>query len=299
MASIIELHPALGKILEPNVTAEKVATGFTFTEGPVWDYRRKRLVFSDIPNNTVFQWTEAEGHAVVRKPSDHTNGNTIDHQGRLISCEHAGRRVSLSDEDGSVSTLADRYEGKRLNSPNDVIYSSRGEVFFTDPPYGLRQPDGSFTEGELQFSGVYRLSENGELQLLVDDFERPNGLVMDEGEAHLFVDDTQNHHVRVFDIADDRSLTNGRVFAELKYSGVTGRPDGMKMDIQGNLYVAGNTIEGIWVFNPEGVLIGLVGVGEEPANLAWGGDGWKTLFVTARTSVYRLPMRVAGQPVGG
>jgi sugar lactone lactonase YvrE len=203
-------------------------------------------------------------------------------------------------EDGTVETLADNYEGKRLNSPNDVFCSSAGDIYFTDPPYGLIQPDGSIKNGALDFFGVYRLSpRDGSLTLLIDDFIRPNGLLLGRDESQLFIADTELLHIRVFDISADGTLQNGRIFAELKYENMEGRPDGMKMDTEGNLYVAGGLVGSVWVFDPAGKLIGLIEFPEGPANLAWGGEDWRTLFVTARTSVYRLPMNAAGVPVIG
>lgn len=298
MSTITQLHPDLRKLIGPNPQAQRIASGFSFTEGPVWDYRHKRLFFSDIPGDTVYVWTEGSGHSVFRQPSGQTNGNTIDRKGRLVSCEHAGRRVSRVSPDGSTLAVADRFEGKRLNSPNDIICASNGDLIFTDPPYGLRQADGTFAPGELGFNGVFRVSTDGHVRLLANDFSRPNGLLLDADESHLYVDDTERQHVRVFDVAPDGTIGNGRVFVELKHGGIASRPDGMKMDVEGNLYVAGNTPEGLWVFRPDGVLIGLIGLDEGPANLAWGGDDWKTLFITAKTSVYRLTMGISGMPVG-
>ena len=298
MANLIALHPEIRKLVEDDPQAQRIATGFTFTEGPVWDYRNKRLLFSDIPGNTVYAWTEGGGHTVFRRPSGNTNGNTVDLEGRLVSCEHTGRRVVRTHPNGSLEIAASHFEGNRLNSPNDVICTSSGDLIFTDPPYGLKQQDGSFAAGELGYNGVFRVAVNGETSLLIDDFSRPNGLLLDAEESRLFVDDTEHQHVRVFDLAAGGGLENGRVFAELTHGDISARPDGMKMDVEGNIYVAGNTLEGLWVFNPEGTLIGLISVGEGPANLAWGGEDWSTLFVTANTSVYRLPMRVAGMPVG-
>ncbi len=281
---------------EPRV--QRIATGFTFTEGPVWDFRHSRLFFSDIPGDKVYEWNEIDGHSVFRQPSGNTNGNTIDLQGGLVSCEHSGRRVVRTNADGSIDTLSDNYQGKKLNSPNDVICAANGDLIFTDPPYGLTLPDGTVKTGDLDFNGVYRLDTDGSIELLIDDFVRPNGLMFDAQERRLFIDDTERRHIRVFDIGAGCMLENGRVFAEIRHGNLVGRPDGMKMDVEGNIYVAGNTSDGIWVFNPEGALLGLVGVGEGPANLAWGGDDWRTLFVTANTSVYRISMRVAGIPVG-
>ena len=296
MANLIELHPEIRNLVGNEPEAQRIATGFAFTEGPVWDYRHKRLLFSDIPGDTVYAWTPDNGHAIFRSPSGHTNGNTIDRQGRIISCEHSGRQVVRMSPDGSLEVAVSRFNGRRLNSPNDVICTSTGDLIFTDPPYGLRQPDGSFSGGELDFNGVFRLAADGRLMLLIDDFTRPNGLLLNAEERQLYVDDTEHRHVRVFDVDAEGTLENGRVFAQLKHGEIESLPDGMKMDVEGNIYIAGNTVEGLWVFNPEGTLVGLISVGEEPANLCWGGEDWRTLFITARTSVYRLPMRVAGMP---
>jgi sugar lactone lactonase YvrE len=298
MALLTVLDPALERLVDPHTLAEKIATGLTFTEGPVWHHRDQRLFFSDIPNSTLYMWTEAAGHAVFRQPSDQANGNTLDRQGRLITCEHATRRVTRTAPDGTREVLASHYDGKRLNSPNDVICAANGDVYFSNPPYGLRQPDGSFVGQELPFCGVFRrAAANGQLTLLVDDFIRPNGLAFNAQETQLFICDTERHHIRVFDHGADGSLKTGRVCAELIRGEVQGRPDGMKLDVEGNLYIAGNTPEGVWVFNPAGRLLGFITVGELPANLAWGGSDWRTLFITARTSVYRVRMQVAGLPV--
>jgi sugar lactone lactonase YvrE len=275
--------------------AEAIAAGFRFTEGPVWHARERALTFSDIPGDTLYRWTEAGGTAVLRRPSAQANGNTYDREGRLVSCEHATRRVTRTAADGSTETLASHYDGKRLNSPNDVVCAANGDILFTDPPYGLRQPDGSFVGEELPFRGVYRLA--GSLKLLADDFELPNGLALSSDGSRLFVADTARAHIRVFDIAPDGSLRNGREFARLRNGDSVGRPDGIKLDQRGNLYVAAHVPKAIWVFNADGEFAGFIDIGEPPANLAWGGDDWRTLFVTATTSVYRLRMQVAGQPV--
>jgi sugar lactone lactonase YvrE len=298
MAEIHVLDASIERLVDPHAPIENIATGFTFTEGPVWHSQDRRLLFSDIPNDTLYVWTQDDGQQVFRKPSGQGNGNTFDRQGRLLTCEHANRRVSRTARDGSVETLASRYDGKRLNSPNDVICASNGDVYFSDPPYGLRQPDGSFKGQELPYCGVFRWSAaDGQLTLLIDDFERPNGLALNAQETELYICDTEHHHVRVFDRSADGSLRHGRVCAQLIHGDVLGRADGMKLDVEGNLYVAGNTPEGIWVFNPGGKLIGFISVGELAANLAWGGDDWRTLYITARTSVYAVPMKIPGQPV--
>jgi sugar lactone lactonase YvrE len=300
--AIVARDGRLAELVDPNAPIEKIASGFQFTEGPVWDSRGKNLSFSDVRGGTMYRWTEAAGATVFRQPSAGGNGNTYDAGGRLITCEHAGRRVSRTAADGGIETIAGEYEGKRLNSPNDVICTAGGDIIFTDPPYGLRQPDGSIVGQEVPCNGVYRVSAGtGKITLLVDDFDRPNGLVISADGSHLMICDTAREHVRVFDIRPDGGLTNDRVFTDC-FEGRTGssapaRPDGMKLDSLGNLYIAANTSEGVWVFGPSGDLLGTIGLDETPANLAWGGDDWQTLFITASTSVYRLRMKVAGQPV--
>ncbi len=276
-------------------TAERIATGFRFTEGPVWHARERALVFSDVYGDAMHRWTEAGGSTVLRKPSAQANGNTYDRQGRLVTCEHASRRVSRTLADGTIETVVSHYEGKRLNSPNDLVCARNGELLFTDPPYGLRQPDGSFAGEELPFRGVYRWS--GALQLIADDFELPNGLALSADESRLYVADTGRAHLRVFDVAGDGSLRNGREFARLRHGESVGRPDGIKLDVNGNVYVAAHIPKAIWIFSPAGEHLGFIEVPEAPANLAWGGDDWRSLFVTANTSVYRLRMDVAGLPV--
>jgi gluconolactonase len=235
---------------------------------------------------------------VYRKPSAVANGNTWDRLGNLVSCEHTGRRLSRTNADGSVETVVGYYKGGRLNSPNDVICLADGDLVFTDPPYGLRRAEGSFGPQEVPFNGVYRVGADGsDLRVLVDDFVRPNGLVLSDDGSRLYIADTDRHHVRVFDVASDGSLSNGREFCDVRHGESIGRPDGMKLDSRGNLYIAANTVEGIWVFDPSGALLGFIGLPETPANLAWGGDDWQTMFVTASTSVFRLRTKVPGQPV--
>jgi len=298
---IIERDKRMNDLVAPDAEAEKIATGYQFTEGPVWHSREQTLTFSDVRGGAMYRWTERGGAQVFRQPSGVGNGNTYDPQMRLLTCEHEGRRVSRTAADGTVETLVSHYQGKQLNSPNDVICTRDGDVIFTDPPYGLRRPDGTFGPQEIPFNGVYRFSVSGELTVLVDDFERPNGLVLSQDGARMYVADTAHEHVRVFDVAPNGSLRNGKIFvagfAATVGAAATARPDGMKLDSQGNLYVAANTAEGIWIFSPQGDLLGNIALPETPANLAWGGAGWRTLFITATTSVYRMQMTVAGQAV--
>lgn len=289
------LEPAFPLFQRLVPTLDAIATGFAFTEGPVW--RGADLLFSDIPNSRTVRYRPLpEGPEITtfRYPSGQANGLTLDRQGRLIACEHAGRRVSRIDHDGKVETLADTFEGKRLNSPNDVVVRSDGSIFFTAPPYGLpNQREGK----ELPFNGVYRIDPAGRLHLLVDDFERPNGLAFSPDERTLYVDDSARQHIRAFDVAPDGTLSRGRVWAELKPApGERGVPDGMKVDVEGNVYCTGPA--GIWIFDPSSRFLGRIVLPEVPANLAWGDADWRTLYITAQTSLYRLRLNVPGIPVG-
>ena len=298
MSETVVLDPRLEALVDPSATAEQIASGCIFTEGPVWSHKDNSLIFSDVRGNTMYRWTEAGGQEVIRKPSGVSNGNTYDLNGNLVTCEHENRRVSRTFPDGRVETVVSHYDGKRLNSPNDVVGAKNGDLYFTDPPYGLRQPDGTFAPGETPFNGVYRIAaSDGSLTLVVDDFERPNGIVISNDGRLLYIDDTDRHHVRVFDIGADGNLSNGHHFADVTHGGTVGRPDGMKLDTQGNLYVTANTAEGVWVYAPDGTLLGFIGTPESPANVGWGGPDNRTLFITACTSVYRLQMKVSGQPI--
>lgn len=274
---------------------DQVACGFGFTEGPVW--RGEDLLFSDIPNSRTVRYRptpDGPELSTFRHPSNNANGMTLDRQGRVLACEHSGRRVARIDANGKVETVADRYEGKRLNSPNDVVVRSDGSIFFTDPPYGLPQK----TVGkELPFNGVYRIDPEGTLHLLVDDFALPNGLAFSPDERTLYVDDSANFHIRAFDVAPDGTLSNSRVLAELKAEpGEKGVPDGMKVDQHGNIYCTGPG--GVWIFDSNGRPLGRIMMPEVTANLAWGDADHQTLYLTASSSLYRLRMLVPGVPVG-
>jgi sugar lactone lactonase YvrE len=264
-----------------DIELEKIAGGFQFTEGPVWVRSRDELIFSDIPANRLYRWKDGTAD-VWRDPSGNANGNTLDPQGRLLTCEHGNRRVSRTEPDGSVTTLADRFETRRLNSPNDVACRSDGAIYFTDPPYGVK-PE----LRELDFQGVYRIwPDDKSLALLLTDFNKPNGLVFSPDENILYIADTEASHVRAFDLAADGALANGRVFCPVD------RPDGMRVDRDGNLYVAAQTA--VEVFSPAGEKLAAIPVPERPANLAFGDADGKSLYITARTSLYRLRLGVAG-----
>ncbi len=267
---------------------EKLATGFRFTEGPIWQADGS-LFFSDIPANRTYRWTAETGATVWAEPTGNANGMTLDRAGQLLRCEHSGRQVSRVAADGTATTVADRYQGKRLNSPNDIVVKSDGVIYFTDPPYGIK-PE----EREQPCNGVYRIFPDGAMDLLVDDFDRPNGLAFSPDESILYIDDSPRRHVRAFDVRTDGTLTNSRIIADLDHP-QPGSPDGMKIDVEGNLYVTGAT--GVWLFEPDGTLLGVIATPERPANCAWGDADRKSLYLTAQTSLYRIRTKVAGVAV--
>lgn len=276
------------KALVESGDPELVATGFEFLEGPVW-HPDGYLLFSDIPQNRIQKWSPQGGVEVFRTPSGNSNGLTLDPQRRLVACEHGNRRVSRTEADGTVIVVAEHYNGKRLNSPNDVVVKSDGTIYFSDPPYGI-QPE----EREQPCNGLYRVRLDGTVELLADDFERPNGLAFSPDESILYVDDSPRRHVRAFDVRSDGTLTNGRIIADMDHP-QPGSPDGMKVDREGHLYVTGAT--GVWVFEPDGTHLGVIAFPERPANCAWGDADLHTLYVTARTSLYRIRVKVAGLAV--
>ncbi len=263
---------------------ERIATGFQFTEGPVWCDTELR--FSDIPAGIIYAWRPDGVVTRWREPSGNSNGLTRSRTGALIACEHGNRRVSISDAQGNPHALIDHYDGKRLNSPNDVIVRSDGVVFFTDPPYGIDPAD-----QEQPVNGVYAVHPNGTVLRIAEDFIRPNGLALSPDERTLYIDDSRRRHVRSFDLGADCSLSNGRILCDMDHPQL-GSPDGMKVDEAGHLYVAGAT--GIWVFEPDGTCLGVIALPELPANCAWGDADRKTLYITARTSVYKVRTTIAG-----
>ena len=256
---------------------ELVTEGYQFTEGPVWIPDEQRLLFSDIPADTIFDHTGE----VFREPSNNANGLILDTEGRLIACEHGARRVTRTEPDGSITVLADNFEGRRLNSPNDAIVRSDGAIFFTDPPYGVSEAD-----RELDFSGVYVIRPDGELVLLADDFDRPNGLALSRDERTLYVADTREHLIRAYDVAEDGSLSNARLFTEIP------NPDGMDVDAAGRVWTAGS--DGIQVNDPDGTVLFVLEVPQHPANCAFGGEDGKTLYITARSALYSVPVHIRG-----
>ena len=289
----------LHDLVDADAQVEQVATGFTFTEGPIW-MADGSLHFSDMPADKRRRWHPDEGVTVLRDPSNKCNGMTRDNAGNLLVCEHVTSSVVREHPGGTRETIATHWQGKELNSPNDVIVARDGSIIFTDPTYGRMPGFGLERAQDLDFQGVYRIpAGGGELELLVDDFVQPNGLCFSPDESLLYINDTDHAHIRVFDVGTDGSLSNGRVFAEGIGDGDLakgGLVDGMKADERGNIYVTGP--DGVWVFDPAGEHLGVIQVPESVGNVNWGDDGWRTLYIPSSTSVYRVRMKVAGNKLG-
>ncbi|MCY4659836.1 MAG: SMP-30/gluconolactonase/LRE family protein [Acidobacteria bacterium] len=302
---ILRVDQRLDRLVPVGATIEKIAEGYVFTEGPVWVRGESRLLFSDVRANAIHQWTEADGASPFIDPvfegdreglrSISSNGLTLDSDGRLVIAEHGNRRISRVEEDGSRTVLADSYEGSRLNSPNDLVYASDGSLYFTDPSYGLEGLEESPLR-ELDFNGVYRLSPDGELELLVRDQSRPNGIALSHDERVLYVanSDADQKVWMAYDLTDE-GAANARVFYDVNDQDAPGAADGMKVDLEGNVFATGPG--GVWVFGWDGVHLGTIIPDENPANVAWGGDG-RTLYMTANTGVYRVTLGTGGRIPG-
>jgi sugar lactone lactonase YvrE len=299
--SSLEVHDrGMHDLVAPDTIIERIAGGLTFTEGPVW--RGTELLFSDIPNQRIVRWRRLpEGPELTTYAKGMSNGLTLDRQGRVLAAEHNGRRVTRVAVDGTRAVLAEQFQGKRLNSPNDIVVRSDGSIYFTDPPYGVQpstpgvpRPEGWWTRSipgkEQPCHGVYRIAPDGSLHLLVDDFALPNGLAFSPDESLLYIDDSAHKHIRVFSVRPDGTVSNGRILLDMA-SADAGVPDGLKVDRSGNVFCTGPG--GVWVCRPDGTLLGRIVLPELPANLGWGEDG-SVLFLTARTSVYRLPTKTRG-----
>jgi len=301
---IVRKDPAIDTIVGPNPKIYKLAEGFKFTEGPIWIRDGKYLLFSDPNNNTIYKYTSDGKLSVFREKSGYegadiaeytqpgSNGLTLDPQGRLTINQHGNRRVIRLEKDGQITVLADRYQGKRLNSPNDLVYRSDGTLFFTDPPFGLPK---FFDDPrkELPYSGVFSLHE-GELKLVSKDLSGPNGLAFSPDEKYLYVDnwDLKKEVIMRYQVHPDGALSDGHVFFD-----ATGEPgedawDGMKVDQQGNLYLSGP--RGVWVISPEGKHLGTIIAPMHPHNMAWGDDDGRTLYLCARTGLYRIRLGIPG-----
>ena len=284
-------------IVAPDALLEPLATGFDFLEGPIWLPGERALIFSDIPGDTMHRWDAAGGATVFRQPSHKANGNTLDGQGRMLTCEHATSRVVRQGSDGRLTVLASHYAGVELNSPNDIVVKSDGAIYFTDPNFGRRPTRHGVPRAQEQpCQGVYRLEPDaGTLSRLAADFDQPNGLCFSPDERQLFVNDSPRGHIRVFDVQADGTLTNGKVWAELRGEGL-GVPDGMKLDAAGNLYCAGPG--GIHIFDTDATCLGVIRMSEQAANFCWGGDDLCDLFIGASTTLYRVRVQAAGRLAG-
>ncbi len=281
---------------------ERLWTGARWSEGPAWFAPGRYLIWSDIPNDRMLKWDETNGAvSVFRQPANNSNGNTVDNQGRLVSCEHLTRRVTRTEFDGTISVIADRYEGKRLNSPNDVVVKSDGSIWFTDPSYGiLTDYEGLRAEPELDGCHVYRVDADGSVAQVTSNFFKPNGLAFSPDESKLYVSDTGvSHqvdgpaHIRVMNVgADGRSLSEGGVFAECS----AGVFDGFRLDTQGRIWASAG--DGVHCFNPTGELIGKVLLPEMAGNLTFGGEKKNRLFVCGTTSLYSVIVTANGCKLG-
>lgn len=287
---VVQIRPTSFAAIVGDANLETLASGYGFLEGPVWHPYEKWLVFSDIPNNRMYRRSPDGVVATFRDPSNMANGNTLDRQGRLLSCEHATSRVTRARPDGSSEVLVTHYGEKALNSPNDIVVAIDGAIYFTDPNYGRRDYFGVRRAQELAFQGIYRLDTAG-LTLLADDFAQPNGLCFSLDGSRLFVNDTERGHIRVFGVEANGDLGGGAVWAETKGDG-PGAPDGMKIDSCGNLYCCGPG--GIHVFDPSGGIVGVIATPEPCANFTFGDDDFRSLFITASSTLHRVRVRVPG-----
>ena len=300
--SITRVDPAFDALVPQGAKIEKLAGGFVFTEGPVWDQRGSRLYFSDLRSNAIHTWSDEEGLDTFLQPvfegeaaheSVGSNGLTIDQQGRLLLMEHGNRLVSRLEINGSRTILAHSYGFSRLNSPNDSVWHSSGWLYFTDPSYGLPEQE-SDPLRELDFNGIYKLyPETGELELLEGNQSRPNGIALSLDERTLYVanSDGSDKVWYAYDVNDTGELSNQRVFFDVNDQDIAGAADGMKIDVNGNIFATGPG--GVWVFDREGDHLGNINPPELPANVAWGGDG-SDLYMTARTGLYRVSLTTRG-----
>jgi gluconolactonase len=290
--AIVTLDPAFSRIVPAGARIEKLAGGFTWVKGLLWDPAGFLLLSDTQGANRIMKWTPDGQVTVFRQPSHDSSGLAFDRQGRLIVCEQGNRRISRTEKDGTIVTVVERSNGRRLNSPNDLVVKSDGSIYFTDPPFGsdlLNFPG----EQELPYAGVFRVSPDGRLSLLLDDFERPIGIAFSPDEKTLYVDDTNRSYIRAFDVRADGTLGNGRLFALLE-SRAQGYafPNGMKVDVEGNVYCVGpGAIE---VFDPHGKPLGMIKLPDLPRNVGWGDADGKGLFATTGMSLYRIRLNIPG-----
>jgi len=303
---IVRLDSRFDRLVPRDAALEKISDGFNWVEGPVWDRKDNYLLFSDIPANSIYKWEEGKGASLFLKPSGYTgtapfegrepgsNGLLFDSTGRLVLCEHGDRRVARLESNGKKTTLADRYDGKRFNSPNDAAYKSNGDLYFTDPPFGLPKIFND-PQRELDFCGVYRLSKNGKVTLLTKEVKLPNGIAFSPDEKTLYVTDvdSENPAWLAFDVKADGTITNRRVFFDARpfAAKMPGAPDGLKVDREGNIFSSGPG--GVYVFAPDGKHLGTIETGGRVSNCGWGDDG-SVLYITADKTIYRIKLNTKG-----
>ena len=297
---IMQVLPELERIVSLNQEVEVLGTGYVGGEGPLWWKEGQYLLFSEVRGNRRRKWSPGEGVTLVQEPTNNANGLTRDPQGRLVMCEGGARRVTRMEPDGSITVVANNYQGRRLNRPNAVVVKSDGSIYFTDP-------GGPSADTDLDFAGVYRVSPDlGSINLLVQDYVLPNGLAFSPDESILYINDSQGVVVRddifrsvgridAFDVRANGMLANRRVFCELRGE-QSGIPDGMKVDVEGNVYCTGPG--GVWVMDATGNHLGTILTGvEHTTNIAWGGEDWKTMFITTSEILARVQLKIAGMPV--
>ena len=316
--NIEKFSPELDSLISRSAKLEKLASGFKWTEGPVW-ISSGYLLFAEIPSNSIRKWSPKAGASIFLQPSGYkgsaayggpepgSNGMTLDPHGRLTVAGHAERnvwRLESMNPDGQITVLVDSYQGKKLNSPNDLVYKKDGSLYFTDPPYGLRTQSENDPEKQLSMSGVYRLPgaaniqagakpDNPRLELLTSELPRPNGIAFSPDEKTLYVNNSEPKKIWMrYDVQPDGSVKNGALFFDASSDKRAGAPDGMKVDREGNIYSTGPG--GIWVFSSQGKHLGTVDIPEKAGNLAWGDADWKSLYITASSSVYRIRMNAVG-----
>ena len=311
---VARLNPELDDIIPGDAKVEKLASSFGFLEGPVWVHKGGYLLFSDIPANVIFKFSPDTGKVSVAVPYSGftgvdasgagmqlndgqgmvtllgSNGVTLDPQGRIVYCAHGDRQVVRLEADGRRTVLANQFEGKRLNSPNDLVCKSDGSLYFTDPPAGLREGDKD-PKKELPFNGVYLLKDS-QLRLLIKDMTLPNGLAFTPDEKYLYVNDSVKKTIMRYEVQPDDTLANGKLLVDMSPDKAPGGPDGMKVDQKGNIYCTGPG--GFWILSPDGIHLGTVLTSELPANLAFGDADGKTLYLTARTGLYRIHLKIPG-----
>lgn len=315
---IERLDPALDQIVPAQPALEKIATGFTWTEGPIWA-PAGYLLFAEIPSNSIRKWAPGAGVSIFMQPSGYkgaalyggpepgSNGMTLDSRGRLTVAGHAQRdvwKLEQIDPTAQVTVLADSYQGKKLNSPNDLVFKSDGSLYFTDPPYGLRTQKDSDPEKQLEVNGVYRIPDaldqkpgtppdHTHLQLLIKDLPRPNGIAFSPDEKYLYVNNSEPKKLWMrYTVKPDGTLSDPKLLFDASSDTRPGAPDGMKVDQQGNIYSAGPG--GVWIFSPDGKHLGTIDMPEKVGNVAWGDSDHKTLYIAASSSIYRIALKVPG-----